>query len=218
MADEKSGKRAAKEGERENKKEAGKEGKKEELKESGKVKEKDVKIARSRAEAKEKKRMRVVVRVLGTDLDGEKDVAHAILNIKGISHSFSNAVCKSANIDPHKKLGSFTESEIAELEKAIKEPLGIGVPSWVVNRRKDIESGRDFHISGTDVDVARKFDIQRMVDTKTYKGVRHMLGLPVRGQRTRSSFRHDKAVGVVRKAVRLAAAAATAPKKEPEKK
>lgn len=174
--------------------------------------EKEVAVAKTKPQsrAKETRSMRVIVRVLGTDLDGEKAVAHAILRIKGVSYSFANALCKAAKIDPHKKLGSFVESEIAELEKAIKEPSDLGVPAWIENRRKDIESGKDLHVSGTDVDVAKKFDIQRMVDKKTYKGVRHMLGLPVRGQRTRSSFRHGRAVGVVRKAVRLAAGAGAA--------
>jgi len=72
-----------------------------------------------------------------------------------------------------------------------------------VNRRKDLESGTDIHLSGQDVDIGRRFDIQRLVDAKTYKGVRHMLGLPVRGQRTRSSFRKGRVVGVVRKSVRI---------------
>jgi small subunit ribosomal protein S13 len=160
---------------------------------------------KSKKPKKDKQQMKTIVRVLGTDLDGDKDVFHAILKIKGISHSFSNAICKSAKIDPKKKLGSFTESEIAELEKAIKGPLEMGVSTWLLNRRKNIEDGKNLHVSGADVEVSEKFDIQRMVDKKTYKGVRHMFGLPVRGQRTRSSFRRGKTVGVVRKSVRLAA-------------
>jgi small subunit ribosomal protein S13 len=79
-----------------------------------------------------------------------------------------------------------------------------------------VESGIDMHMSGSDVDVTRKFDVQRMVDKKTYKGVRHMLGLPVRGQRTKSSFRKGRTVGVVRKAARLTAGGGA--KKELEKK
>ena len=86
---------------------------------------------------KEKVRTKVLVRVLDTDIDGEKGVAQAILKIKGVSHSFANAICKAANIDPKRKLGSFTESEINELEDVIKEPGKYGVPDWVVNRRKD---------------------------------------------------------------------------------
>ena len=166
---------------------------------------------------KDKQRMRMVVRVLGADLNGEKPVVRAILRIKGVSHSFANAICTAAKIDPHKKLGSFTESEIAELEKVLKEPLEVGVPTWLVNRKKDIESGKDMHVSGPDVDVSIKFDVQRMIDKKTYKGTRHMLGLPVRGQRTRSSFRRGKTVGVIRKSVRLTAGGGVT-KKEKEKK
>jgi small subunit ribosomal protein S13 len=161
--------------------------------------------SKPKVDRREAGRARVIVRVLGTDLDGEKGVAQAILKIKGVSHSFANAICKAAKIDPEKKLGTFTESEIHELEEAIKDPLKHGVPAWVVNRRRDIESGGDMHMSSSDVVVTKKFDVQRMIDKRTYKGTRHMLGLPVRGQRTRSSFRKGKTVGVVRKSARIAA-------------
>lgn len=155
---------------------------------------------------KEEKRLRVLVRVLGADLDGEKAVGHAILRIKGVSHSFAKAILSAAKIDPSKKLGAFTETDIAALEAAIREPVKLGLPEWILNRRRDVETGAVGHMSGADVDMVEKFDIQRMVDAKSYKGVRHMLGLPVRGQRTRASFRHNKAVGVVKKAARLAQA------------
>ncbi len=151
----------------------------------------------------EKHVARMLIRVLGTDLDGEKNVIQAILKIKGVGHSFAKAICVAAKIDPRKKLGSFAESEIAELENALKDPEKIGVPKWMLNRRRDIETGKDMHMTSSDVDVTRKFDVQRMINKRSYKGVRHMLGLPVRGQRTRSSFRHGKTVGVVRKSVRL---------------
>jgi small subunit ribosomal protein S13 len=155
---------------------------------------------------KEEKRLRVLVRVLGADLDGEKAVGHAILRIKGVSHSFAKAILSVAKIDPNKKLGAFTETDIAALEAAIRDPVKSGLPEWILNRRRDVETGDVGHMSGADVDMVEKFDVQRMVDAKSYKGVRHMLGLPVRGQRTRASFRHNKAVGVVKKAARLAQA------------
>jgi small subunit ribosomal protein S13 len=151
----------------------------------------------------ERKGMRVIVRVLGTDLDGEKGVQHALLKVKGISYSMAKAICKVAKIDPKKKLGSFTESEISQLEDVLREPAKFGVPSWTANRRRDIETGADMHVTSTDVEVRRKFDVKRMIDKKSYKGVRHMHGLPVRGQRTKSSFRKGKTVGVVRKSARI---------------
>lgn len=166
---------------------------------------------------KEPHRMRVLVRVLGTDLDGDKKVGTAILKIRGVSHSFSKAICGAAKIDSNKKLGSFTENEIAELEQAIKSPLELGVPVWIVNRRKNIEDGKDLHVSSAGVDVSTKFDVKRMIDKKSYKGVRHMLGLPVRGQRTRSSFRHGRTVGVIRKSVRLTAGAGAGSSKKEKK-
>ncbi len=58
-------------------------------------------------------------------------------------------------------------------------------------------------MTGPELDVTKKFDIQGKIDIKSYKGTRHMFGLPVRGQRTRSSFRKGKIVGVVRKSVRI---------------
>jgi len=151
----------------------------------------------------EKKGMRVVVRVLGTDLDGERGVQNAILKIRGVGHTFAKAVCETAKIDPKRKLGSFTESEISDLEEVIKDPTKFGIPAWIVNRRRDMETGEDMHKTSSDVDVSKKFDVQRMIDKKSYKGVRHMLGLPVRGQRTKSSFRKGKTVGVVRRAARI---------------
>ena len=168
----------------------------------------DEKKKEEKGRPKEEKRLRVLVRVLDADLDGEKSVGHAILRIKGVSHSFVNAMLSAAKIDPNKELGSFTESDIAALESAIRDPIKLGLPEWILNRRRDVETGVAGHMSGADVDMVEKFDIQRMVDAKNYKGVRHMLGLPVRGQRTRSSFRHNKAVGVIKKATRLAAGGA----------
>lgn len=173
-------------------------------------KQKPEKEQKEKPKPKEEKRLLVLVRVLGADLDGEKSVGHAILKIKGVSHPFAKAICTAAKIDMNRKLGSFTEGEIDSLEAAIKEPSKFGVSDWMLNRRRDVETGVSAHMSGPDVDMVEKFDIQRMVNVKSYKGVRHMLGLPVRGQRTRASFRHNKAVGVVKKAIRLAQAGAGA--------
>jgi len=151
----------------------------------------------------EEKELRAIVRVAGTDLDGEKPLLRALKGVKGISHSMSKAICDASGFDPNVKLGSLTEKDIGKLEEIIKDPVKFGIPAWMVNRRKDVATGQDLHLTGSDLDVARKFDVQKMVDLKTWKGFRHMLGQPVRGQRTRSSFRGGRIVGVVRKAVRM---------------
>lgn len=178
------------------------------------VKDPEKKKGKKEVEEKKKKarprgkELRVVVRLVNTDLDGEKKVFYALRKIKGISYTMAKAICNVAGIDPDKKLGSLDEKALEKLKEVIKDPAKHGVPTWILNRRKDMESGSDVHVSGVDVKVSEKFDIKAMIDKKSYKGVRHMLGLPVRGQRTKSSFRKGKTVGVVRKKMRAAAAKA----------
>ena len=67
------------------------------------------------------------------------------------------------------------------------------------------------------MDLAREFDIRRMKKVRSYKGIRHLQGQPVRGQRTRAHFRKGRSVGVTRAKVKPGTAAA-APKAEEKKK
>ena len=145
------------------------------------------------------KATRRIIRLLATDIDGDLNVMGAMRKIKGVNFMFANAVCNVMGIDKKKKVGELSQDELKSIEDFIKNPQ---IPGWLLNRRRDIETGKDMHMTSSDVPVSKKFDIQRKIDKKIYKGVRHMLGLPVRGQRTRSSFRRGKTVGVVRKAVR----------------
>ena len=101
------------------------------------------------------------------------------------------------------KLNQLTEEDIQKIEEIIKNPTQFGIPSWVLNRRKDRVTGEDMHLVGSDLEMKMKMDIERMIKLKTWKGVRHMLGLPVRGQKTRSHFRKGRTVGVIRKEVRM---------------
>lgn len=181
-----------------------------------KLKEEKKKLAKPTKIEKPKAEIKTIVRVANTDLDGEKPIIRAIRGIKGISYTMSRAICSVSGFDPKMKLGSLSESEIEKLEQVIMDPIKFGIPSYLVNRRKDFETGEDIHLTGSDVDVVRRFDVQRLIDMKTYKGWRHMLGQPVRGQRTRSHFRGGKIVGVMRKAVRLQMAKER--KEEKEKK
>ena len=95
-------------------------------------------------------------------------------------------------------MGSLSDLEIKEVEEKIKE-LSQSLPKWMRNRKKDYITGKDLHLIGTDLDLSQKEDIKREKIIKSYRGVRHSAGLPVRGQRTRTSFRKGATVGVVRK-------------------
>ena len=146
---------------------------------------------------------RHIVRVSNTDLKGEKQLHMALHKIKGISFMFSNFICFSAKVEPIKKAGDLTEEEVKRLEDVIKNPAKYNCPTWLLNRRKDYETGADMHLINTDLDLSKDGDIKRMKKVKSYKGLRHTWGLPVRGQRTRSNFRKNKgkvSLGVVKKA------------------
>ena len=67
-----------------------------------------------------------------------------------------------------------------------------GIPMWMFNRRKDRETGEDVHLLTNELVFSRENDIKRMRRIKNYTGARHSLGLPVRGQRTKSNFRPNK--------------------------
>jgi len=140
----------------------------------------------------QKEEIRYLVRIANTDLDGTKPLYNALTKIKGISYMFSNFVTSAADVDKKKKTGLLSDAEIKKIEEVIKSPADYNPPSWMLNRRKDFETGKDLHLIGSDLDFAHDTDVKIMKKMKSYKGVRHILGLPVRGQRTKSNFRKNK--------------------------
>lgn len=142
-----------------------------------------------------------IVRIVNTDLDGNKSIMQALRKIKGVGAMLSNAVCALAEISGDKKTGYLSREDISKLDSTLKD-IDKKTPAWLLNRRKDYETGEDKHILSGDLTFSIENDIRRMKKIKSYKGVRHMFGLPVRGQRMRSNFRKNKGkvTGVKRKA------------------
>ncbi len=139
-----------------------------------------------------------IIRIAETNLDGGKPVGAAIRSVSGVSFVLSNAITRALKLGC-KKLGELSEAEQKVLEEAINHPEKLGVPVWMLNRRKDPETGQSFHLVASKLQFSRRMDVNVMKKLKTYKGVRHAAGLPVRGQRTRGSFRTGSIVGVKRK-------------------
>ena len=149
--------------------------------------------------------VRGLVRVAEVDLPGERKIPNALLRIKGVGQSLANAIPQAAGIDSNLMIGSLTEEQVAKLETVIKNPLEYGIPAHMLNRKKDPQLGYDRHIVSSELILTNKSDIDLMKKTRSYKGIRHELGLPVRGQRTRSSFRTGARVGVVKVTAKAAA-------------
>lgn len=149
--------------------------------------------------------LRLIVRLLNVDLDGGKKIPYALAGIKGVGINFGYAVARALGIDPELRLGQLADQQLALIEDCIRNPEKYGIPSWMYNRRRDPQSGKDLHLIGADLDLSIKEDIQREMRIKSWRGIRHSLGLKVRGQRTRTTGRKTGPVGVVRKAAEAAA-------------
>lgn len=140
----------------------------------------------------EDKNFRYLVRVHNTDLNGNKQLIIALQKIKGVGFMYSNMICQMANIPKEKKTGTLTDKEVEMIDKIIKNPKSFNAPIWMLNRRKDYESGEDSHLLTSELTYAVDNDKKRLQKIKSYKGIRHSVGLPVRGQRTKSNFRRNK--------------------------
>ncbi len=158
-----------------------------------------------------------LVRIAKTDLDGAKPIAHALLKIKGVGFSFANMICSFANIDKRTKVGYLNEQQITLLSNILEAPAKHGAPEWILNRRRDPETNQTRHLLLADLTFTQENDIKKLKKIKSFKGIRHAYGQPVRGQRTRSNFRKNKGkvhLGVVRKKVTAPGAEAKDEKKE----
>jgi len=137
-----------------------------------------------------------IVRLHGTNIDGTKTVPYALTEVKGVGIRLARSIVKQLELDATERLGSLSDADIKRLEKAIDNPLSIGLPVWMINRQKDPMTGEDLHLTASDLDLRIKDDIDLMRETRSWKGERHARGLKVRGQRTKTTGRTGRSVGV----------------------
>jgi len=136
---------------------------------------------------------------MGADVEGTLKTVYALTAIKGISLSLANAILKKAGINPDLRVGFLTEIDIAKIEGIIKEPAKYGLPTWLFNRRKDVETGKDEHLISADLVLRNKLDIDQAKEIRSWRGYRHAYSLKVRGQHTKTTGRAGKALGVKKK-------------------
>lgn len=143
-----------------------------------------------------------IIRILSQDIRGGMDVYSGFTQIKGVSWAMSNAICNALGIDKKRKISSLSDEEIKKISDFIKNPK---IPRFLLNRSFDFEKGQNLHLVGTSLELQQEFDIKRLKKIKSYRGIRHMLSQPVRGQRTGSHFRKNKtkSVGVRKKTKKL---------------
>lgn len=145
-----------------------------------------------------KQEYRHIVRILGNDIPGEKKLLIGLTQIKGIGYNFATAILDVLKINNNLNVGDITDSDVQKIEAMITDPTSAGVPRWFLNRQKDIETGQDKHLLTSDIPFTLRNDIERERITASWRGYRHLSGLKVRGQRTRTSGRRGGAVGVAK--------------------
>lgn len=154
-----------------------------------------------------KEKRRNIVRIMKKDLNAEHGVERGIKEIKGIGDMMARAIRVRSEIPPEKKLKDLSDKELESIEKMLENIEVEDLPKWLLNRRKDFVEGADTHNFEADLMLTKRKDLERMKKIKSYKGRRHIQGLRVRGQKTKSTGRREKTVGVEKKKKKAEAAA-----------
>jgi small subunit ribosomal protein S13 len=115
-----------------------------------------------------------MARVAGVEIPNEKKLKVALTYIYGIGHVKSAEVLEKTKLDAEKRVKDLTEEELAILRKEIDD---------------------NYEVEG-ELKQKNFRNIKRLKDIRSYRGVRHKLGLPVKGQRTRCNARTRKGKGL----------------------
>jgi len=111
-----------------------------------------------------------LARIAGVDLPRDKRVEIGLTYIFGIGRTRSNEILKKTGINPDTRIRDLTDDEIARLRDTIE---------------------KNYTVEG---DLRREIalNIKRLIEIRCYRGIRHRMGLPVRGQRTKTNARTRK--------------------------
>ena len=155
-------------------------------------------LAREEEPAKKKEHdenFNYIIRVVNTDINGENNIVQGLTQIKGIGRHLAVLIADTAEVDRRLKFGNLAEPQIEKL-KEVLENIDEYAPAWMLNYQKDVYTGENMHLISTDVAIRLRDDINMMKMIRSYRGVRHELGLKVRGQRSSSNGRKGLALGV----------------------
>nr|VZI15030.1 unnamed protein product [Spirometra erinaceieuropaei] len=140
-----------------------------------------------------------ILRVMNTNIDGQRKVSFAITAIKGVGRRYAVVVCKKADIDIRKRAGELTEDEVEKLVTVMSNPRQYKIPDWFLNRQKDVEDGKHSQLMSQALDTKLREDLERLKKIRAHRGLRHYWGLRVRGQHTKTTGRRGRTVGVSKK-------------------
>jgi ribosomal protein S13 len=83
--------------------------------------------------------------------------------------------------------GDLNSDELERLVTIIQNPTQFKIPTWFLNRQKDIVDGKNSQILSNGVDSKLREDLERLKKIRAHRGLRHYWGLRVRGQHTKTT-------------------------------
>ncbi|KAL5695705.1 hypothetical protein EMGR_008239 [Emarellia grisea] len=147
----------------------------------------------------EKTNFQYILRLLNTNVDGKQKIMYALTQIKGVGRRYSNLVCKKADVDLSKRAGELTTEELERIVTILQNPTQYKIPTWFLNRQRDIVDGKDSQVLSNGLDSKLREDLERLKKIRSHRGLRHYWGLRVRGQHTKTTGRRGRTVGVSKK-------------------
>ncbi|KAL3258548.1 TPR repeat family protein [Aspergillus niger] len=147
----------------------------------------------------EKTNFQYILRLLNTNVDGKQKIMYALTQIKGVGRRYSNLVCKKADVDLSKRAGELTTEELERIVTILQSPTQYKIPTWFLNRQRDITDGKDSQVVSNSLDSKIREDLERLKKIRSHRGLRHYWGLRVRGQHTKTTGRRGRTVGVSKK-------------------
>lgn len=112
----------------------------------------------------------MAIRIVGVDLPQNKIGEVGLTYIYGIGRSSAKKILEEAGVDPSIKVQDWTDDQAAKIREII---------------------GQQYKVEG-DLRSETQLNIKRLMDIGCYRGVRHRIGLPVRGQSTKNNARTRK--------------------------
>merc|ERR1712244_199509 len=140
-----------------------------------------------------------ILRVQNTNIDGNIKVTHALTSIRGMGRRFTDLVLKKAEIDRSKRAGQLSEAEMEQIQTVMANPKNFKIPTWFLNRQRDWKDGKDSQLTSNNLDNKLREDLERMKKIRIHRGIRHNWGLRVKGQKTKTTGRHGRTVGVLQR-------------------
>lgn len=97
------------------------------------------------------------------------------------------------------RAGEITSEELERIVTIINNPTQYKIPTWFLNRQRDIVDGKDTQILANNMDSKLREDLERLKKIRAHRGLRHYWGLRVRGQHSKTTGRRGRTVGVSKK-------------------